>query len=481
MLKAATKYIKEYWVWGLALLFVAMNLTLTYFEVYYFNLVPLVLLVVLLAFTRLDILLYAVVLLTPLSVPLRQLSRGLDFDFFIPTEPILFGVLLLFVFKFLLGHRMDKKVLYHPVSLGIYIYLFWILVTSVTSTMPVVSFKFLLAKLWFIIPFYFIVSQLFKDPGKVKVFVWCYVLALVVVVFYTISNHLSYGLNDKQASHFVMQPFYNDHTAYGALLAMFLPFVIAFALMKKNNLAYRVFLWLLVGLIATALLLSYSRAAWISFVAVVVLYGVIRFRVRFEYLVAFTVIVLAMFYANREDIMLKLEKNRQDSSAKLSEHVQSISNISTDASNVERINRWKCAIKMFEEKPIFGWGPGTYQFQYAPFQEARDLTIISTNFGNRGNAHSEYIGPMAEQGIFGPVAFLIIVVISILTGLRVYFNARDREIRLIALAAMLGLVTYYIHGTLNNFLDTDKASVPFWGFLAILVALDIYHRDSGDT
>jgi hypothetical protein len=39
-------------------------------------------------------------------------------------------------------------------------------------------------------------------------------------------------------------------------------------------------------------------------------------------------------------------------------------------------------------------------------------------------------------------------------------------------------MTYFIHGVLNNYLDTDKASVPFWGFIAVLVAIDIYHRDA---
>jgi hypothetical protein len=40
-------------------------------------------------------------------------------------------------------------------------------------------------------------------------------------------------------------------------------------------------------------------------------------------------------------------------------------------------------------------------------------------------------------------------------------------------AAFFGLVTYFIHGVLNNFLDLDKASVPFWGFIAMIVVLDI--------
>lgn len=65
---------------------------------------------------------------------------------------------------------------------------------------------------------------------------------------------------------------------------------------------------------------------------------------------------------------MKLEKNRQDTSSNLEEHLQSISNISTDASNLERINRWHSAFRMFAERPIFGWGPGTYSFEYAPFQ-----------------------------------------------------------------------------------------------------------------
>ena len=43
-----------------------------------------------------------------------------------------------------------------------------------------------------------------------------------------------------------------------------------------------------------------------------------------------------------------------------------------------------------------------------------------------------------------------------------------------ALAFTLGLFTYYVHGIFNNFLDTDKLSVPFWGFTAAIVALDLY-------
>ena len=50
------------------------------------------------------------------------------------------------------------------------------------------------------------------------------------------------------------------------------------------------------------------------------------------------------------------------------------------------------------------------------------------------------------------------------------------------MALFLGLFTYFVHGILNNFLDTDKASAPFWGFLAILVLFDLKNnRDKKQT
>jgi hypothetical protein len=59
------------------------------------------------------------------------------------------------------------------------------------------------------------------------------------------------------------------------------------------------------------------------------------------------------------------------------------------------------------------------------------------------------------------------------TGFRVYYKLEDKRLRQIVLFLLLGYITYLVHGTLNNFLDTDKASALFWGFTAVFVSLDI--------
>jgi hypothetical protein len=37
----------------------------------------------------------------------------------------------------------------------------------------------------------------------------------------------------------------------------------------------------------------------------------------------------------------------------------------------------------------------------------------------------------------------------------------------------LALVSYYIHGFLNNFLDTDKLSVLVWAAMAVIAVCDL--------
>ena len=172
---------------------------------------------------------------------------------------------------------------------------------------------------------------------------------------------------------------------------------------------------------------------------------------------------------------LATDKNKQGTSQNFMEHVQSMSNISTDASNLERLNRWASAIRMFKDRPVFGFGPGTYQFEYAPYQSSEEKTLISTNAGDRGNAHSEYIGPLSEEGLLGTILVICVFIYSIVVAMRVYRRSDDKDVKMLTLATMLGLLTYYFHGLMNNFLDSDKASVPVWGYIAILVAFDLYY------
>lgn len=445
------------------------------------NALPVALGIILMAIYAFDKLLYLIVFFTPLSLPLSELMPGFTFNMFLPTEPLLFGVLLIFIMKCFADRKFDRQILIHPVSLAIYLSLFWLFVTSLTSTMPIVSFKFLLSRIWFIVGFYLLAAKLFDSGKNIEKYIWLYTLPLIIVIFYATSRHLSYGLWDKQAANFVVNPLYNDHTAYGAALAMYLPFLFGFSFTKMYSPGVRFFVRIVLGILLMGLILSYARAAWLSMLAAFGVWVIMRLKIRFKPIFITFLVVLSVVFVFEKQILMYLERNDTESSANLTEHVSSISNISSDASNLERINRWSCAIRMFEDKPFFGWGPGTYMFNYAPYQLTAERTIISTNSADGGNAHSEYLGPMAESGFMGLVTFLILIISVIYTAIHTYTRTKDKRLKTLVMSALLGLITYYIHGILNNFLDTDKLSVPFWGFTALIVAVDIYSRKLATT
>lgn len=488
---------KELFIYGAGLLYITVNAFAFYRGFHWMPLVALIPALFYLTFFSLDRLFMAVVFLTPLSVELSRLTGQYSFDLSLPTEPLILVILLVFLLRMIHYGAFDTRIIKHPVSLAVIFYLIWLMITTFTSTMPVVSLKFLLVRIWFIVVFYFFAIQLFKRRANIDKFFWCYILALFIVIVYTINNHAGYGLIAQREAHWVVRPFYNDHTAYGAALAMFIP-VLAFIGLRKRSCMLRLPLsrvfpgpegslpggpydlrwvaWLMLFVFMFALVFSYSRAAWLSLLAAFAVWVILRLRIRFSTLLSFALLSALLIFMLRHEIVREMEKNTQDSSADFREHIRSVTNITSDASNLERINRWKSAFGMFAEKPVFGWGPGTYMFRYAPFQFSYDRTIISTNSGDWGDAHSEYLGPLAETGLPGMLSFMAVATVILLTGFRLFRQLEKRRDRLIVAGVLLGLVTYLVHGLLNNFLHSDKAAVPFWGFSAILVAMDLYRK-----
>jgi O-antigen ligase len=469
-----TEKVKLYWVYGISLLFIVFNAVLIVREFYWALLLPLVAVVLIMFIFSLDKLLLLIVFATPLAIDISSYDANLSVS--LPTEPLMFGVLIIFVVKILGGFPYDRRVMSHPLTLAILLNLTWILITTFTSELPIVSLKYFVSRLWFVIPFFFVGVILFRKFSNTKRFIWLYVAAMLIVIVYTLVRHSQYGFNEV-TGHWVMSPFYNDHTAYGAAIAMFVPFIFGFIFDKSYSFSMRATAFIVFLILMLAIILSYSRAAWISVIAALLVYFIILLKIKFKWLLSTFVVLIVFFFTFQHQILEVLERNEQDSSTDFVEHVQSIYNISSDASNLERINRWQAGLRMFRERPFLGWGPGTYQFLYAPFQRSKEKTIISTNAGDLGNAHSEYIGPMAEQGLPGLLTLLMVLSIGIYTGLKVYRKATSPEVKLMALLTVLALIAYFVHGFLNNFLDTDKASVPIWGFFAIILALDLYHTD----
>ena len=418
-----------------------------------------------------DVAMYLIAFTTPLSVIIS--SKNIHLGLSLPSEGLMIALTMVFFARILYDLRINRAFLKHPISIAIMVYLGWMLITCLTSVRPVISLKAFASKLWFITSCYWFFMQLVEDDLKNAVrYFNCYALGLTIIVCITTYLHALSGF-DEHYAHFVMSPFYNDHTAYGAALAFMIPITGGFFFLPDNKLPQKIFYVVITLILLMAFYLSFSRAAWISLVVAIGVLIILKLRIKLSWLLGGGLILGLLLFFYADDILYKMSRNSQDSSGNFIEHVQSMSNISTDASNMERINRWTAALGMIEEKPVFGWGPGTYQFEYAPFQKGYYRTIISTDFGDGGNAHSEYIGPCAESGIPGMLTVFAIVFVFLVVGIKTYIYTEDKTVKLLSLCMVISLVSYYTHGVFNNFLDTDKLSAIVWAAMAVITVCDV--------
>ena len=454
------------------LVFAVANAILLLKDFYYLSLIPLAGLVLLLFITRFETGLMCMALFTPFAINIALMPK---MELSMPVEPMMILFTLMFFFRALASRGYDTRLLKHPVSLLMIASMVWMLITACTSKLPLVSLKYWLARLWFVVPFFFAAAQIFRNPKRIREFFWCYAIGLIAVVSIATAKTVG-NFSDLQTLHRVMQPFYNDHTAYGCVIALFVPAAFYFIFSRNSKGWGRLLSLAIMSLLLVGLFFSYCRAAWISVLGAIGVYVLIRMGMKVKWMVMLFGLVVGVFFVYQSDVLYKLGKNHQDSSYDLAGQIKSISNISTDASNLERLNRWASALRMWKESPVIGCGPGTYQFLYASYQRSYQLSTISTNAGNLGNAHSEYIGPMTEQGVPGVALVIALFMTTFATGVRVYRTAGTRQVADMALAFTLSLLTYYIHGVFNNFLDTDKLSVPVWAFTAVIVALDVYNK-----
>ncbi|MFN5885448.1 MAG: O-antigen ligase family protein [Bacteroidota bacterium] len=456
--------------------FIGLNITAIVFDFVWLSLLPFALLFALLILFSLDTLLFILCFLVPLSINVDNIGGGLGLS--LPDEPLVMLIMCLAIFKFIINSEYDYRVFRHPLTIVIILNMLWTLFTVFTSEHPFVSAKFFLSRLWFVVVFYFLGVVLFKKFSNIIRYLWLYLIPLTFAVLWTLYQHSAYNFEMKYSFE-ITRPFYVAHGVYGAAIAFFIPITLIFILFPErlhiNKTAWFGAIGLLLILIV-GLIYSYTRASWISIAAAVAALRPLLLRIKFNTILIVLFSAIMLFIVFQSEITYMMSKTDDKSSKDFSEHFRSISNINTDASNAERINRWVCAWKMFEERPVLGFGPGTYSFVYAPFQLSQYKTVISTNFGDGGNAHSEYLGPLCETGLPGLITILMMVYFSLATAFRLFYTAQKARVRYLALALLLAFITYFVHGLMNNYSETDKIAILWWGGFAMLTALDLYHN-----
>lgn len=430
---------------------------------------------------------YLLLILFVLPLSVNYYTGGMSLAILLPSEPLIGLACVAFGVFVIAGKRFPTFFYFHNLSLWVFAHLGLLGISVVFSALPEVSLKAYIVRVSYILLFYFILGEFFySNIRNIPKFFKAYATGFIPAMLYIIYKHSLEDFSKDYAGD-APQPFFGDHTIYSACMCVLAPFFWV-RMFKVKETGGVFFSWINFGLavlFTTAIVIASSRAGWLSLALCIPFWLWLRFRLPFTGVLLLLMLGGAGFAVYQDDIFSALKINRADSNAKHStveDQLKSVTNVRSDVSNMERLNRWSCAIRMAEARPLIGFGFGTYQFTYLPFQRKSEMTPISVTQpfnhkgGRGGNAHSEFFGQMAEVGYSGLFVFTALVLYAIYIGMQVYYTTKDSTVRQLALAALLGLLTYLINGFFNSFLNTDKAAALFWGSLAMLAALQAHEK-----
>jgi O-antigen ligase len=198
-------------------------------------------------------------------------------------------------------------------------------------------------------------------------------------------------------------------------------------------------------IIVAALLASWSRGGWLGALAGLAIVFVLRSRASFVWSSAAAVFaavagLLGMFNpslvpAGIQDRLLSLPESFRIETA--------LSQTVTDENFavIERLAHWVAALRMWEQAPWLGVGPGNYAVAY----QAVRLPLWEEALGH---AHNLYLNTLAEAGLIGLTAFVVLWIAFIVWVWNKRGQPGDWQT-----AASLGVLGALAHAAVHNVVD----------------------------
>jgi len=421
--------------------------------------------------TRWQWLYYGFFLTLPFSREI-SLPGGLSMD--VPSEPLLLGLLACVPLALLLGPgslgQLPRREWHHPLLLLPGLMLAWAALDIYFSTNTLKSFKYVLAKCWYLVPLLLGSLILLRRPADFWRVAACYVGATVGALAWILPRHASQGFSFGSVGR-AIQPFYLNHVIYATALALLLPLAGALAAQAPTRGRRR--LWLgAAGLLFIGLLTSYTRASWLSLPVAAIFYVALRLRLTKVLLLALALgIAGASVYLVSNDNFMRYAPDYEKTvwhGGNFGAHLESTYKLQ-DVSGMERLYRWVAAARMVAANPMTGTGPATFYPEYKRYTVSGFRTYVSDN-PERSTTHNYFLLQLAEQGVLGFLLFCTLLAVAVLTAEHLYHaSTAQPEVRRIVLAVTLSLVIIVFHLFLNELVEVDKIGAVFFVCLAMLI------------
>ena len=439
-----------------------------YFQNYLFFILPAAVLglgIVMDDYRRLFYLIFA---LLPFSIEYYFDGAGLGTD--LPSEPIMI-LLTAITLVALIRTNFSLKLSYvtHPIFILLVIHIFWIFITCLNSQNILISFKFLAAKIWYIIPFFILPLYFVKASSELEKTYRILYIFLFSSICIVLVRHAMEGFSFA-ASYEVVRPFFRNHVNYAAISVVCLPFVWAFFRINKLQKISNLWMGLVFIVFIVGIYFSYTRAAILSMVIALGAYYIIhKGYVKHALFVSSFVAIAGILFLSLNNKFMDLAPDFEKTITHTEfDNLLEATYKLEDISSMERVYRWMAGIEMIKDRFWLGFGPGCFYSNYKSYSISRFQTYVSDNPDQSG-IHNYFLMIWVEQGFIGFLLFIALCFALLLEGERLYHICTDARDRYIIMATSLAFIIIFAMCLINDLIETDKVGPFFFLNAAILL------------
>ncbi|HMD19020.1 MAG TPA: O-antigen ligase family protein [Alloacidobacterium sp.] len=304
---------------------------------------------------------------------------------------------------------------------------------------------------------FFLVAQVFSKPFRISIFgFFCvgygFLLALFAIVQQFTSNGKIYWVISNRHGGWIYGPYVN-HAHYAGLMEMLIPFPVVFAIAGRAGKPGRAFFLFAAVVMCSTVFLSQSLGGMIALAAELGVLFLILFRNRRSAMREILVIVALCIALVVWLVWLHPPG--------LVERLARLLNPIADAGATGRVAIVKDSLKMLWERPILGWGLGTFPIVYPSFRSF--YTNLWVN-----EAHNDFVQTLVETGIVGFTFAIAFVALLCREGIRNLKHWRTDTQASVVLAAFIGCIGLMVHGFVDFNLQIP-ANASFFFALSALV------------
>lgn len=293
---------------------------------------------------------------------------------------------------------------------------------------------------------------------------------MFVAIGSSVIGFAQYGLSAEEQRH--ATGVFGDHQLYGSFMAILLPIVGVVAISEKE--ANRQLVAQIAAVLSTAaLLLSYSRSAWIgcagglSALGMLALYMATRKNQKMAQRKHELVLPLMMLVVSIGFFLL-ISPN----TSSFLHRAETLTNAGAERGWQYRQQAWHGAEMMVKDRPLTGFGLGQYAFYQGAYTHSGfAMPLVKTGSAIRPSlweqAHNVYLQTAAEMGIPGLLLFIAVLSAFLGMGLQRVITMDAGIRRTLLLGSMGSVVAFAFDGFGSPAWQFGQVSMFLWLILGI--------------